>query len=178
MQNISNDHVLFHFRKHHLSELKEYVSRSTDEEFRIHLLSLGLSMFDVYYGGLFSVEIKSEVISCLSKQGVYTEEKYLDWIRENNGFRLIELSDKSSWTLRYLEGESFIHLHPSRYSINTRRIKSQHLKQALWLLRNKMEFNADTIAQCRKALEMSPTGRYELNGLREVCEFVYPPKTL
>lgn len=44
------------------------------------------------------------------------------------------LSDKSVWTLRFVDKNNFVHIHPSRYSPNTIRIKANILKTVLCVL--------------------------------------------
>ncbi len=56
---------------------------------------------------------------------------YKNWLDQNNGFRELIISDSSIWTLRIIDKESYIHIHPSRYSDHTIRLKANTLKTVL-----------------------------------------------
>jgi len=131
------DIILFHAFKHHylyhIEWLKENVGKWNKEN-SLLLKSIGASQLDYYIGSLSVEEIKSEVSNYLHTNGLDTKEKYEKWITDNNGFREITLSDKSVWTLRMIDKDAFVHVHPSRYSPHTIRIKANILKTVLCVL--------------------------------------------
>jgi hypothetical protein len=172
MHQVSTDAIVFHFRKHHLKELKSHAAKCSEEEFHQHLLSLGLSMFDVYLGNLSSKVIREEISAQLKSKCILHKSEYSEWIKTQGGYSSVNVSDSSTWTLRYLEQTTFIHVHPGRYSIHTIRIKSQHLKQALWLFRHQLTLSDSTILECRKTLGMSPTGTLNLSGLEKIHQLI------
>ncbi|HNS30515.1 MAG TPA: hypothetical protein PKL52_08290, partial [Tenuifilaceae bacterium] len=66
---------------------------------------------------------------------IVSHADYEDWLRTSGlEYRSITLSDGSSWTLRLGRMPNrFVHIHPSRYSANTLRIKASTLKTAIAL---------------------------------------------
>lgn len=131
------DIILFHAFKHHYLYNIEWLKRNLgqwNEENSLLLKSIGASQLDYYVGFLSVEEIKSEVSNYLHANGLDTKEKYEKWITDNKGFREITLSDKSVWTLRMVDKDTFVHIHPSRYSPHTIRIKANILKTVLCVL--------------------------------------------
>ena len=129
------DIILFHSFKHHYLSCFEWVMKNNnkwDNEVDLMLKSLGSSQLDMYTGGLTVNDIKKEIYSFLNKADLIAKENYAHWI--NNGYRELILSDGSTWTLRFLEREEYVHIHPSRYSAHTLRIKANVLKTVLCTL--------------------------------------------
>lgn len=149
--------ILFHALKHHL----EFGSNWLDSNFGQwndsldkDLKSLGNSVLDYYFGMLTVRMIKDEVLDFLSKQNLTDKKNYEEWISDNNGFREINLSDDSQWTLRFINKPLFVHLHPSRHSNHTQRTKANTLKTVLCTLlfekRNDFSINIPLINTYRK----------------------------
>lgn len=98
------------------------------------LKMLGESLFDMYTGPLEPSEIANELIRILQAYNAYNRDDYFRWIDSSpQSFWQISISDGSDWTLRKNENPSeyYIHIHPSRYSKNSRRIKANQLRTAL-----------------------------------------------
>lgn len=131
------DNILFHAFKHHfqynIEWLKENLGQWNNENNRL-LKSIGSSQLDYYLGSLPVHNIKSEISEYLYFRKLDAKEEYEKWISKNKGFREITLSDKSVWTLRFVDKNNFVHIHPSRYSPNTIRIKANILKTVLCVL--------------------------------------------
>jgi len=128
--------------KHHMgficSELKA-ISGGDDKalhSFCSNLKIMGASVSDLYTGGLSPENIAAQVGNQLKGLGTFEYQSYYDWIQESpGGFREITISDSSVWTL--LQGKCsyfYLHLHPSRYSEQTIRVKANILKSAVALL--------------------------------------------
>ncbi|MFB6456212.1 hypothetical protein ACE38W_13150 [Chitinophaga sp. Hz27] len=128
--------ILFHHLKHHISSVQHFIQSSLPIENKLHTIkTFGGSQFDMYTGPLEVEDILQEVLQILIQQGVTSRTIFETWINANKGFREVTLSDKSSWTLRIQPapavadpGAAFVHLHPSRYAVNTIRIKANAMK--------------------------------------------------
>jgi hypothetical protein len=144
--------VLFNCWKHHTGFIKSKISgyRNNSEpdkkSFRNELPIIGNSLMDLYTGKLTPNEISDSIIKFLLKKKLLERINFNYWLhQEGKEYKVIELKDKSRWTLRIGEKQGrYIHIHPSRYSPNTIRIRAVSLKTAILylVLRNK-EF--DTI---------------------------------
>ncbi len=101
---------------------------------------------DLYTGKLTPNEISDSIIKFLLKKKLLERINFNYWLhQEGKEYKVIELKDKSRWTLRIGEEQGrHIHIHPSRYSPSTIRIRAVSLKTTILylVLRNK-EF--DTI---------------------------------
>jgi hypothetical protein len=129
--------ILFHAFKHHLITVQDWLqtySGKWNKDLQRMLLSIGSSQLDFYTGNLSVNEIKLFVTEYLRLKNIDDIEAYRNWIYEEADYRLITLPDNSGWTLRFLAGESFVHLHPSRYSLHTMRIKANVLKTCICAL--------------------------------------------
>jgi len=129
--------IVFNCWKHHLGYVRNTLNNKTDygrnENFIREIVQfIGESQFDFYTGSLDVLSITNEVISYLKSQNVVSLIEYQEWlISEGVDFRCVLLSDGSSWTLRLGPGsDRYIHIHPSRHSKNTVRVKSSSLKTA------------------------------------------------
>jgi len=139
--------------KHHFQFLK-INSAIPFEEIKKGIVQIGESQMDIYVGNLSPAQICSEIEILLSRQIKINLFNYLQWLMsEGKGFRLIEISDGSCWTLRFGEDPlNFIHLHPGRKSPLTIRVKAQVLKIALLAisLNEIEELNTNKINHLRK----------------------------
>lgn len=132
--------VMLNGWKHHHAFLLEQVRRWVEKPeqlfplFVAKLKMLGESQFDIYSGSLTPDEIAGDIIDTLKGFNVYEQDAYFQWIeRSNQLFWQVSISDGSEWTLRQGDepGEFYIHIHPSRHSKYTRRMKANHLRTAL-----------------------------------------------
>ncbi len=140
-ENISvSSPVNFNCWKHHAGFIKQQIklhSRTRDQiQLKKHLLVIGESQMDLYFGKLSPSEISREIISYLKKEKSFSFDRYIGWLKtETKDYKLIRLSDKSIWTLRLGENqERYVHIHPGRYSPNTIRVKATTLKTAILIL--------------------------------------------
>lgn len=101
------------------------------DDLPVQVKTLGASQFDLYMGQLGPEEICAMVLAQVEH---HTKASYQQWILENNGYRELTLPDTSVWTLQYLPKPAFVHLHPSRYSPHTLRMKANAMKSIVCYL--------------------------------------------
>ena len=163
-----NGPVLLNCWKHHAGFIKsKIVQYKKDPERSIptltkEILLIGQSLMDLYLGDLTPQEIADAVVSQLKNEQAADQPEYINWLgRGGEEFRIIKLSDRSQWTLRLGEVKmKYVHIHPSRYSPRTIRVRSTTLKSAVLfsiLLKNDSEDKLGLINRIRKEyLELPP----------------------
>lgn len=128
--NASN--ILFNALKHHRGYIRQELENITPDILSEKLKVLGNSQMDIYYGQLDIPAIYNEVINHVKEAGITDETSYLQWLKSNNGYVKITLSDSSRWILLHgTEPGRYIHLHPARYSPHSMRVKAAVLKTAM-----------------------------------------------
>ncbi len=127
------------------------------EELKVHLLKIGESQMDLYFGDYSPLEISEQILGYLHQNKIFLFEKYRKWLsKDGRDYQLIGLKDKSIWTVRLGENsEKYVHIHPGRYSPHTVRVKATTLKTAIMILIferiGKLNTNeTETINQIRK----------------------------
>ena len=121
--------ILFHHFKHHLGYIKTWMSDNTGNsspETITTIKTLGGSQLDMYCGHLSVDCILEEVSVYLHGEGINDIIEYNQWI--DNDFKLCTLSDSSCFTLRFINHEKFVHIHPARHAPHTLRIKANALR--------------------------------------------------
>ena len=93
-------------------------------------------MIDLYYGNLSIEDICKEITEILKTENHYKKDEYISFLNSiGKKYRKIKLSDGSGWTMLIgREAERYIHIHPSRASKRTIRVRAIALKTALMLL--------------------------------------------
>ena len=83
---------------------------------------------------------------------------YSSWVnRQGNDYRTINLDDNSEWTLRIVDQTNYIHIHPARYTIHTRRVKANILKTVVCALLFDCNLDYNNINTIRtERLRLSP----------------------
>jgi hypothetical protein len=153
--------INFNCWKHHSGFIKQQIklySRTSEKiQLKKHLLIIGESQVDLYFGELTPSKISREIISYLKKEKSFSFDRYIDLLsKDGKNYKLIQLSDKSSWTLRLGENqERYVHIHPGRYSPHTKRVKATTLKTAIMILcfeqTGEIEsINTESVNQIRK----------------------------
>jgi hypothetical protein len=131
---------LFNGLKHHRQLILAFINSSIKHNYSIvelnnRMKKIGISMIDLYYGELSPEEISREIAVELKRKGCFDKEKYQHYI--NNGakkYRALTLSDGSDWTLLVgREADTYIHFHPSRGSMFTKRVKAISIRTAIML---------------------------------------------
>ncbi len=107
---------------------------------------------DLYLGDFTPAEIAASISKYLNLEMVSGMESYKRWLNEDgNAYRVIVIADRSRWTLRLGEKqERYIHIHPSRYSPNTIRVRSSSLKSAILFCVLKGEVTSDMLSQVNR----------------------------
>lgn len=133
--------IAFNCWKHHLGFVKNILNKqsinSKDNAFINELIQfIGESQLDFYTGNLDVYSISDEIIKHLKSLNALDFTDYQAWIyTEGYDYKCISISDGSNWTLRLGQNNNrYIHIHPSRHSKKTIRIKSSTLKTAFALL--------------------------------------------
>ncbi|RAJ80166.1 hypothetical protein CLV59_105274 [Chitinophaga dinghuensis] len=160
---IETDNILFHALKHHYAAVQSFLAHPpVGQEQQLYAIrTFGGSQFDLYHGKLSVAAIEAETVAQLSQQGIQEKTTYHSWIASHRGYRTITLSDGSNWTLRYIDHHAYIHLHPSRYSPHTIRIKANAMKSIvcylLWHPEYKNHLNIPLLNHIRQHdLHLSP----------------------
>jgi hypothetical protein len=148
--------VLFNCWKHHAGFIKSKIScfRNNSEpdlkRLRNELSLIGTSLMDLYTGKLTPKEISDSIIKFVLKKKLVARINFNYWLhQEGKEYKVIELKDKSRWTLRIGEKQGrYIHIHPSRYSPYSIRIRAVSLKTTiLFLALHNKEFETLTNLQ-------------------------------
>ena len=132
--------VNFNCWKHHARFIKVQVESITEikhfNELKKHLLQIGESQMDLYYGSYSPAEVSEQIVSSLKRNKICSSEEYKEWLKkEGKDYQLLKLKDKSVWTLRLSEElNRYVHIHPGRYSTSTIRVKATTLKTAIMTL--------------------------------------------
>ncbi|NDV95525.1 hypothetical protein D0T84_11475 [Dysgonomonas sp. 521] len=149
--------IHYHDFKHHFLSGVEWLKNNKGRwngSIDADIKSFGASQLDYYTGELISQQIKDEIYKILKEQNLLDKNMYKLWLSLNNDYRELQLSDGSVWTLRMIEKEEFIHIHPSRYSPHTMRVKANTLKTVLCTLlleeTSPFTFNTGVINHYRK----------------------------
>jgi len=126
--------------KHHAGFIKKQMESVREinelEELKVYLLKIGESQMDLYFGDYFPEKISEQILDSLHQNKIFLCEKYRNWLlKDGKDYQLVELKDKSIWTLRLGENpERYVHVHPGRYSPHTVRVKATTLKTAILIL--------------------------------------------
>lgn len=162
--------ILFHPLKHHLGYIKRFVAQSltaSEAELKAALQTIGSSQLDLYVGSLPPGQIAQEVLQYLADRHLQHPVLYQEFLLANDtAYRLLTLSDKSDWVLRWGVVEArHVHLHPARHSRYTLRVKANVLKTAV----------AAVIAAKRRG-EMPRTEAQYINEVRAAWVALPPVK--
>jgi hypothetical protein len=132
--------INFNCWKHHAGfiahRIKMIKSIETLDELKFYLLKIGESQMDLYFGKHSPEKITKQIIDSLNRKKAFSSEQFQNWLaREEKNYQLVELKDRSVWTLRLgEEPERYVHIHPGRYSLHTVRVKATTLKTAIMIL--------------------------------------------
>jgi hypothetical protein len=132
--------VNFNCWKHHARFIKGQIESITEtkhlNELKKHLLQIGESQMDLYYGSYSPAEVSEQILGAIDIKKIFSLEQYKHWlIIGGKDYQLLKLKDKSIWTLRMGENPNrYIHIHPGRYSPHTIRAKATTLKTAIMIL--------------------------------------------
>jgi hypothetical protein len=136
--NISKP-VLLNCWKHHAGFIRSMIKQYRRgpgthlDSLLSEILLIGESLMDLYLGELTPKQIADSTIQFSRQNEIFNIEDFKEWLKEERtDYRIIQLGDRSKWTLRLGRKEDrYIHIHPSRYSPHTLRIRSTSLKSAI-----------------------------------------------
>ena len=178
--------INFNCWKHHAGFIKKQIEsiRETKdlEELKSYLLKIGESQMDLYFGKYSSLEISEYILQALHQKKTLASEQYKNWLsKEGKNYQLVELKDKSIWTLRLADDITrYVHIHPGRYSPYTVRVKATTLKTAIFLLCFEQlgevkSFEIEMINHIRKKyLEEPPLKSFSTaSGLGRLLDLLY-----
>jgi hypothetical protein len=134
--------ILFNPWKHHAGALRQRIAdtvRGGETALAAlpgQLLVIGTELMDLYTGPLSPADISSRVLAVLTAEGRLPWEAYRPWVEEGGGYRVVTLpEDQTCWVLRLgAEGDRYVHLHPGRWTPDTRRVRANVLKTAVMVL--------------------------------------------
>jgi len=171
--------ILFNALKHHMPTIKQFVS-NPPPQWKNELVVIGHSLIDLYVGQMTVRQIVEETLHILHRIDIASLSQYEAWLRSAGGYRIIQLTDTSQWTLRRSNANNrqYIHIHPARNSPFTLRIKSETLKTAIayhCLKFYQAHYNFPTIwgekkdyttilNRVRREIDLSPIRKAERNG--------------
>jgi hypothetical protein len=174
---------LFNCWKHHLGYIKRQLEKYVDKgeagagKLKSNLLLLGESQMDLYTGSLSPGMILRDVQKILEESHRISRKTYIDWIfSPPEGYKTIFLPDGSSWTLLYSGNEArYIHLHPSRHSSQSIRIRAGTLKTLIsvaWLsLVESAPVSLETINDGRKRFFDAPPVK-SIQNIRGITKYL------
>ncbi len=132
--------LLFNPLKHYLPFIREFIENHVADSSGPGLKALtreirhiGTCVMDIYSGQLRPDEIFGEINSFLISSGLKSKELFMNWTGPgHNDYRIVTLSDSSSWMLKYHDHPShYVHIFPARSSPYTFRVKANTLKSAI-----------------------------------------------
>jgi hypothetical protein len=132
--------VLFNVWKHHAASLRNRIAevgRSGPEALAAlpeQILVMGTELMDLYTGPLPPGAIAAKVLATLEADGKLTPTVYRPWVEENRGYRTLTFDDGTVWVLRAADDERYVHLHPGRWTPQTKRVRANVLKTAVLAL--------------------------------------------
>ena len=127
--------IAFNCWKHHLRYVKDMLEvndSSGISQLNIHdiIQHIGDTNIDFYYGELEPLAISIQIIKQLETIAKLEYNSFSEWVNADGvDFKNLTISDGSNWTIRMgQEAERYVHIHPSRHSKKTFRVKSSTLK--------------------------------------------------
>jgi hypothetical protein len=129
--------VLLNTWKHHAGWIRWRVGRAAaaGEEGVAALIAemavVGHRLMDLYTGSLLPSDVGAEVVGQLRAAGRLEFDVLAEWLKAQDEYTLVELSDGSKWTIRLGPADGrYLHLHPGRWVPHTMRVQANTLKSA------------------------------------------------
>lgn len=133
--------VLFNLWKHHAGALRQRiadVARGGPSALAVlpeQIVVMGTELMDLYTGPRSPAEIASRVLAMLAADGKLAPTVYRPWVVESGGYQTVTFPDDSTvWVLRVADEDRYVHLHPGRWTPQTRRVRANVLKTAIMAL--------------------------------------------
>lgn len=139
---------------------------------------------DIYTGTMTPEDICNAVIDFLKSNQVFHSDDFTRWVASKNGYRQIQLEDRSEWVVRKgIEDERYIHIHPTRTGPFTFRFKGSTLK-TIYLLKTIISGSRETLSLekvnlTRIQIGLPPVKKLDRSkGILKCYEkFFYPDKS-
>lgn len=133
--------ILFNVWKHHAGWIREQVVLASAHgengmlELARQLVVVGQELMDLYFGALSPHAIAFEILANLTATDHLTLPACQTWLHANSGYQVVTASDESQWVLRLgAEPDRYVHVHPGRWTPQTRRVRAKVLKTAVMAL--------------------------------------------
>lgn len=128
--------IMFRPLKHHLYFLQTEIKRWKNEPWQDvyeELLQVGDNLIDFYTGTLTVEQICTELLRFFAENNLLAHESFVKWL-PLTGWKKVCISDRSEWLIKLgKQGNSFIHVHPAKYSRHGIRVRANSLKTVLAL---------------------------------------------
>ncbi|WP_372367849.1 hypothetical protein [Candidatus Uabimicrobium sp. HlEnr_7] len=164
--------VFFNAGKHHFPDIARRIigyaqSSECQENFIIGRIKDLDGVTDIYVGDLSPQQLEGEVSEFIQNKNITSLENYRNFLETEGDIKRFgyyyqyTMSDTSIFTLRLIEDEKYIHMHPARYSPHTFRIRGNTLKTIIITtfiaIRDKESFtNLSVVNNARQKLGLPP----------------------
>ena len=130
--------VLFNSWKHHAGAIRQRLQAIVHEgpeallDLPRQLQVIGTELMDLYIGALTPVQIADKAIAALQANDTLALDRYKAFLTAGGGYGVLTFpGDDARWVLRLGdETGRYIHVHPARWSPQTRRVRANVLKTA------------------------------------------------
>jgi len=171
--------------KHHFGSIREFMDIHQKTTFSRNFLKkinrIGNSTLDLYYGQLNVKDVKLEVVDYLNQKEISSKSKLRELIgNSDRSYLNITLSDQSEWTIRTINSQSFVHVHPARYSFLSMRCTGPSLKTviATFCSRGSLSPQLKEINTARQEIKLPPIQKLIKNrGLDKLFKFFLEHQT-
>jgi hypothetical protein len=167
--------VLFNTWKHHAGAIRQRVQGLASQgetalrELAKQLVVIGSELMDLYTGTLTPVAIAEKVLADLRHQHRLEPVAYKTWLAASGGYGVVTFpEDGTRWVLRMGEEDGrYVHLHPGRWAVQTRRVRANVLKTAIMVHAHVAVHGGDAYKVSRinavrqEFLDLSPIARLE-----------------
>jgi hypothetical protein len=170
--------------KHHLSFVRDFISKRLAEEKGIDIKKLvkelryiGSSVMDIYTGEIAVEEIFKEINEFLKSRKITSAHSFGKLAgEEHDDYLSTSLSDGSQWVLKYHNDKNrYAHIFPARNSLHSFRVKANTLKSAIlyYIIIGKDYISRNDLNRARALLGLSPVkGPDEAEAITEMIEIL------
>jgi hypothetical protein len=131
--------VLFNTWKHHAGAMRQRLRALAQEGPKAlvtlprQLQVIGTELMDLYVGALAPKQIAAKVSAMLQATSTLELDRYKAWLTASGSYSVLTFpEDDTRWVLRLGdESNRYVHVHPVRWSPQTRRVRANVLKTAL-----------------------------------------------
>ena len=166
--------VSFNPLKHHRNFIKEFIEHISEDDIISYAELMCHNYTDVYTGEVEPVTICNEIIARLILNNVNSRNDFIIRLRNSGNYIRLKLNDESEWILRLgNQHDRYVHIHPSRFGLHTKRFRGSSLKTAYLLrtniLNEKLTVTLDNINALRQKLDLSPVKQLKADSGILIC---------